>query len=607
MARSKSTKAPAGSGLAEQLERVRLESDTLYRVIGVVASSPDLDRLLTSTVDLLTEATDCHACFIYLLEGSRLRLRAASKVYAHAVGRIELGLGDSLAGWVALHRTPAFIRENALADPRMQYVPELQEEHFQSIVAVPIPARSGEVIGVVVLHTVAPREFDESVMTFLAHTASLMAGAIENASLYEATRRRVGALTNLSQLAQEISAASGSREELYRVVTAGVRRLLHCESCQLYLLDRDADSLELAARDPSSDPGSPRQGTAALLALLRQPSRRGARSANAAVADDGRTVVLSAPVAAGEDQLGLLAAVCSEQPADEAEELLQAVAHQVALALKQVELIERLTGENIIRNLFEALAAGSVLVAEEAARRARWEPARAHVFVQIEPTDDGAQSRAWPEVGERIEQRLRRLSPSAFCDISHDNLRALLSLPVSPSEGPLAEIDRALDELGTGEGLVIGRSALRSGLGEASHSLREAADAVRIARALLPRGGALPYEGLGAYKYLVRLPLDDTPDDVHATAVRRLVEYDARRRTQLVATLERYLLDRRSIATTARALYIHPNTLRQRLERIEQLSGLDLAREDLLSLELAVKLVRLRAAASGERQTPAGR
>jgi DNA-binding PucR family transcriptional regulator len=72
------------------------------------------------------------------------------------------------------------------------------------------------------------------------------------------------------------------------------------------------------------------------------------------------------------------------------------------------------------------------------------------------------------------------------------------------------------------------------------------------------------------------------------------MEYDRRRRSQLVVTLEQYLRDRRSHATTARALYIHPNTLRQRLERIEKLSGLDLGAEDLLSLELAVKLVRLR-------------
>ena len=46
--------------------------------------------------------------------------------------------------------------------------------------------------------------------------------------------------------------------------------------------------------------------------------------------------------------------------------------------------------------------------------------------------------------------------------------------------------------------------------------------------------------------------------------------------------------------TTARNLYIHANTLRQHLERIEQVTGLALADEDLLGLELALKLAHLR-------------
>jgi signal transduction protein with GAF and PtsI domain len=169
--------------LAAQLHRVRLESDTLYRVIGVIASAPDLGRVLDSIVDLLSEATDCHACFMYLRDGSRLRLRAASKVYAHLVGKLDMGVDEGLSGWVTRHNSPAFIRENAFADPRMKYVPELEEEHFQSMVAVPIPSRSGDVLGTVVLHTEAPREFDEGVLNFLVHTASLVAGAIENARL----------------------------------------------------------------------------------------------------------------------------------------------------------------------------------------------------------------------------------------------------------------------------------------------------------------------------------------------------------------------------------------------------------------------------------------
>ena len=44
---------------------------------------------------------------------------------------------------------------------------------------------------------------------------------------------------------------------------------------------------------------------------------------------------------------------------------------------------------------------------------------------------------------------------------------------------------------------------------------------------------------------------------------------------------------------SARELFIHPNTLRQRLGRIEELTDLNLNEDDLLSLELAIKLARL--------------
>ena len=103
-----------------------------------------------------------------------------------------------------------------MADPRMKYVPELEEEQFQSMVAVPILAKSGEVIGVAVLHTAAPREFEDDVLNFLVHTASLVAGAIENAQLYQETRRRVQALTTLTGLSQALAAVTAARGALRR-------------------------------------------------------------------------------------------------------------------------------------------------------------------------------------------------------------------------------------------------------------------------------------------------------------------------------------------------------------------------------------------------------
>jgi GAF domain-containing protein len=557
---------PGRSDLAAQLQRVRLESDTLYAIIGAVGSSVDLTRVLDGIVELLTEATGCHACFVYIRDGERLRIRAASRIYAHVVGKVEFGIDEGLTGWVARTGEPAFIREEALADPRMKYVPELEEERFQSMVAVPVPARSGEVLGVVVLHTVAPREFDEDVLNFLVHTASLVAGAIENARLYEESRARVDALTNLAQLSERIVAVSG-REELYRVVTGGLRRLLACDACQLRLRSVDDEQVELVvAVDP---PGKLPEPHVESRAVLR----------------DGR------------HELGALVAVRSGVhvfPAQH-EELLQAVANQTALALRNAEHIERLTAENLVRALFEALDDGVLDVAEARARAAGCDLRRPHVFIHAVPAavDD---ARPWSAVAERVEARLRNIEAGALVDAGRDLLRGLLPLPPGARRGDVA----ALRELGVSEALAIGISPVQRGADGADRSLREARDAATIARALTPEGGALAYDGLGAYRYLVHLALDEAPHDRLCQAIERLLQYDERRGTQLLPTLEQYLADRRVGTTTARKLFIHANTLRQRLDRIQKLTDVDLATEDLLSLELAVKLVRLRRAGVAE-------
>jgi GAF domain-containing protein len=241
------TVSPVAGG-GDALARVQRENETLYAVIKTVSSSPDLDRVLSGIVDIATDATNCHAAFIYFVEGDRLVLRAASPDYSRLVGSLGWGIDEGLTGWVARTKTPEFIRDHALDDPRMKYVPELEEEHFQSMVAVPVLARDSDVIGVIVLHTEAPREFDDGVLNFLVHTASLVAGAIENAKLYEGTSRRVEALTTLTQLSQALAAVT-LREDLYDAVTRGARQLLAADACQIWRIDAAADELELAGSE----------------------------------------------------------------------------------------------------------------------------------------------------------------------------------------------------------------------------------------------------------------------------------------------------------------------------------------------------------------------
>ena len=579
--------------VSEEIRGLREENRTLYGVIKLVSSSLEMSPMLSGVVDLATEATGCHACFIYLLEGDRLTIRAASPVFASAVDKVSFSVDEGLTGWVARHRTPEFIRDGAMDDPRMKFVPLLEEERFQSMVAVPILARNGDTIGVIVLHTQAPHEFTEDAVKLLVHIASLVSGAIENAQLYDRERSRVDALTDLSGLAQQVAAAADAGE-LGPTVADGTRRVLGAEVCQLYRLDEDGDGLQLLASSPRevAIPDSLSEPALLLAALEGRGHRPPARSLwpELAVGD-----VLVTPMSVGSERVGLLCAGSAAGGAfgEEDTEIARAIAHLSAIALKRAELIQGLTNANIVKDLFEALSAGATSFAASKAAEIRCELSAPYLLVHAEPAAGReAGSGAWREAAETIGRELAALAGTSAVEAGPGPVRALLALGVGRSHR-VENVFRACRELGQRHGAALGVSELASAPGDGARAYREARDAATIGRALLGDGGAIPYAQLGAYRYLVHIAPEDAPHDRMRGAVDLLIAYDAKRRTALLDTLERYLAERRSVIESARALYIHPNTLRQRLARIEELTGLKLDADDLLSLELAIKLARL--------------
>ena len=87
-------------------------------------------------------------------------------------------------------------------------------------------------IGVISLHAEAPREFTRADSDFLVHAARLVAGAIENARLYEDTRRRLSLVEGLADLARAVSAAS-TLEQLLPAVARRAQRLLEASGCDV--------------------------------------------------------------------------------------------------------------------------------------------------------------------------------------------------------------------------------------------------------------------------------------------------------------------------------------------------------------------------------------
>jgi GAF domain-containing protein len=531
----------------------------LQEIVSTVASSLELAEVLPAVVRLVSDASGVHGCFVYLVEDEQLVLRAASPPYEREVGKVAFERGESLAWWAVDHGEPAFIRESALADPRVKYVPALEEERYQSLLAVPVTGRSGEAIGAITAHTEAPREFTDDEVDFVVTSASLVASAIENARLYEETRLRVLELEQLTELAEAIARAD-ALEELLQTVVSDARPLLAARACHVYLLDPASEELDRKASDP--EPGSARQTLG--LAELGPELARG-----------GRSTRLAVPLVANGELIGLLVAEGSARV-----ELGRAVASQVAVGVKKVQVIEQLTEKNLIKDFFEELAGGrSRGDLEGRATRLGCNLDHPHVVLVAEPGTDA------------LARALRVAAPGSLFDHREESLRALVKLTTPSSAGFLDRLRRVHEELG--EPISIGVSSVCQGEAAFAEGFTEAQQALVGTAVLTGTPNVLAYDDLGAYKYLLRVAVDGGIRDATVDAVGKLAEYDTQRGAQLLATLEEFLRRHGSISATSEALYVHPNTLRQRLRRIAELSGLDLRRDDWLAIEIAVKMVRL--------------
>ena len=539
------------------------ESRVLYRIISTVSSSLELEEVLGAVVRLLSDGSGVHACFVYLLDAKSdaLVLRAASEPYAHLAGAIRLERGEGLAWWAADRKEPAFIRDNALSDPRNKFVPELEEERFQSLVSTPILGRDGSLIGAITWHTEAPREFTKEEVEFLVSSASLVAGAIENARLYDETRRRIEELEHLTELGETIARAD-TLAELLPAVTARSIQLLRAERCHLYLLDAGSEELRLRASTPE---GSAARETISLGELAPELRR-------------GRRTRVAQTLIANDELLGLLLAEGTTEA-----DLAGAVANQAAVAIKKIELIERLTEKNVIKDFFEELVRGAAQGALDVrAARLGCDLDEQHLVLVAAPPSD------------ELERCLSSVAKGSLLDRRQDSIRALVRVPADGEERLLRRLRGINAELE--EPVAIGISNPCKGAPSFAAGFEEAQHALVGTSVLGGEPSAMTYEELGPYKYLLRMSIDSAARDSHRDSIRRVAEYDTQRSTFLLRTLEEFLRRRGNISATAEALYVHPNTLRQRLRRIQELSGIDLRKDDWLMVEIALKLVRLEGA-----------
>lgn len=112
---------------------------------------------------------------------------------------------------------------------------------------------------------------------------------------------------------------------------------------------------------------------------------------------------------------------------------------------------------------------------------------------------------------------------------------------------------------------------------------RAGAEALLAANVAEARGETLlAFEETGAYRLLLPAMSED-PGELrrfYEETVAPLVAYDDQYDTELVRTLETYLDADGNVAQTAQKLYTHRHTIRYRLDRVHELTGLDVGSTD---------------------------
>ena len=145
-------------------------------------SAAPLVQVLAEVVDLTTSVLHCDSCFIYVLENDELVLRASKNSHPEVINRLKLKMGQGITGWVAEHRSPVAVSQNAAQDPRFRLFNDLPEDSFEAFLSVPLLSR-GRLVGVINLQHRNPHRYSDRQIRLVAAVGLLVGTEIELARL----------------------------------------------------------------------------------------------------------------------------------------------------------------------------------------------------------------------------------------------------------------------------------------------------------------------------------------------------------------------------------------------------------------------------------------
>ena len=532
-----------------QLSQTHTQGEqVLSRLVAALGSTTSAAVAGEILVDSLAALEGCGAALLYRWEADRGRLvLTASAPERPGIHSEEYAPGQGVVGNTALRPgRPVIGNVRSDRQGRATFAPN------RAMVGLHIAARDGTLLGVLALVAGGPGPLAAASIRTATDGARLVAQVLEHEQLTESVRAGEELLGSIAHLIP-----GGALKPLGDVMEAIAEqglRAMRVQTCAIYVTERGNGPLRLAAVSPR-DAEIP-------LAWQREAPDGSAGSSGAT------EVTLVVPALFGTERFGVVALADRTGRAFSAADHLRAeqLARIVALATYQRAqtpgALTRTLPEDLMWDILGPQSGDPAALLARAHGLGCDLTARRIVIVGSAPDRSTLDLRS----------ALQALNVSTLSDVSSGRLTA-----IAP--------ESALSSL-TKLGLSIGVSQPCDLLARYPLAYRQARDAHDLGKKLFGGGRVIRYEELGGYRFVSAL-LAGVADEPEYAQISRLSD-------DLLKTLEAYLDSGGNTAQAANQLFLHRNTVRQRLDRISTLLDLDLtAPSRWLSLQLVIKTARL--------------
>ncbi|MGE0297812.1 MAG: helix-turn-helix domain-containing protein [Pseudonocardia sp.] len=557
----------------------------LVDVARDLASLDDPGTVLDAIVRRARSLIGTDVAYLALADPERgdTYMRATSGSVSARFQELRLPRGAGLGGLVAQTKRPYWTSDYP-ADPRYRHTTEIDaavgEEGLIAICGTPLLV-DGEFVGVLFAANRTARPFSREEIALLGSFAALAAVSLVQTRRAAETAR---ALAALEQAHRAIEQAATAHDRFSSVVLGGgdvtdlAAALGGLLGCWVAVLDADDQRIAACGGAPPSPPGRDQ--------LADAPAVRRSGTTGRLTSADGLWAVA---VAAAGQRLG-------------------------TIVLGGIDALDEGSGRTVER---AAMVTALVLLfgmrAADAEQRVRTDL----LAELLARRGAGAPDRALAERGRVLGLRLLAPHVVAVCRCAarprgllvaaarsgdgrglageHDGVVVAL-LPGQDASAVADALARRLGEDGTEVTVgAAGPVVPAAGLAAAYAEARRICDAM-VALGMTGRGGSVRELGFAG---LVASPRGDV-DAYLRRVLGPLLDYDERRGSALVATVEEYFVAGASPRRAAAELHVHVNTVAQRLERVTALLGEGWQLPDrALDIQLALRLLRLRADRGG--------